>query len=241
MNNPIIGVTTYQGENYQNLPIIALLRAYVEALITAGATPVLIPSNLTSRNWMDLYQHLDGILFTGGGDISPNQYTNDATPVIKDVDLERDEIEFQILESLLHDNKPFLGICRGFQVIVVRMGGTLYSHLPDQFTGALKHDFYPDFPRNHPAHAVRILRGTKISSIIGEEEFIVNSLHHQGAKVIPNNLTVAATAPDGLVEAVELADHRFGVGVQWHPEWLNDQPASRKLFTAFVHASGVKT
>jgi putative glutamine amidotransferase len=238
MAYPIIGVTTYQGKNDNDLPIVALLRAYVDALIEAGGVPVLIPSSLTDATRQVLYGRLDGILFTGGGDIALDRFNGEPHPCVGSVDTKRDSIELALLDTLVHDEKPFLGICRGFQVIIVELGGTLYTHIEDQMPGALKHDYYPDFPRTYLAHKVKVENGSRLADILGETDLSVNSLHHQGAKDMPIALTPAAHAPDGLVEAVELLNHPFGIAVQWHPEWLTDQPATRRLFRKFVEAAG---
>ena len=237
MAYPIIGVTTYQGKNDKNLPIVALLRAYVDALVQAGSMPILIPSSLTDETPRALCGRLDGILFTGGGDIALDWFSGEPHPRVSGVDAERDSIEFSFLDTLVQDGIPFLGICRGIQVINVGLGGTLYTHIEDQLPGALKHDYYPDFPRTYLAHKIMVESGTRLANILGETDFFVNSLHHQGVKDIPAALKPAAYAPDGLIEAVELPNHPFGLAVQWHPEWLTDQPATRRIFRAFVEAA----
>jgi len=233
---PMIGITTYQGKNDMGYPILALLRAYVDALVRADCVPVLIPVNLTGEYIPVLYERLDGILFTGGGDIGLNYFRGVSHPRVEGIDPERDSIELSLLNTFVGGRKPFLGICRGFQVMVVGLGGTLYTHIDDQMPGAQEHD-YPDFPRTYLAHKVRIESGTRLANILGETNISVNSMHHQGAKDIPKELKPVAFAPDGLIEAIELPDHPFGIGVQWHPEWLIDQPATQKLFRAFVGAA----
>jgi putative glutamine amidotransferase len=238
MAYPIIGVTTYQGKNEENLPIVALGRAYVDALVQAGGVPVLIPSRLKNGTIQALYNHLDGILFTGGVDIDPGRFNGEPDLHVGNVDAERDSIEFALLETLSQDEKPFLGICRGFQVINVGLGGTLYTHIEGQMPNALKHDYYPNFPRTFLAHKIRVEGCTRLGNILGQTELFVNSLHHQGAKDIPAVFKPVAYAPDGLVEAVELPNHPFGIGVQWHPEWLTDQASTQRLFRAFVEAAG---
>ncbi len=238
MAHPIIGVTTYQGKNDKDLPIVALLRAYVDALVQAGGVPVLIPSSLADEARRALCGRLDGILFTGGGDMALDRFNGEPHPRVYGVDAERDSIELSLLDTFVHDGKPFLGICRGFQVINVGLGGTLYTHTQDQMPGTQKHDYYPDFPRTYLAHKVKVDGGTRLADILGETDLSVNSLHHQGAKEIPAALRPAAHALDGLVEAVELPDHPFGIAVQWHPEWLTDQQSTRRLFRAFVEACG---
>jgi putative glutamine amidotransferase len=238
MAYPIIGITTYQGRNDEDLPIVALLRAYTDALIQAGGVPILIPSNLTDEARKVFSGHMDGILFSGGGDIAAEQFNGIQHPRVNNVDPERDSFEFSLLHTFIHENKPFLGICRGFQVVNVGLGGTLYTHIEDQMPGAIKHDYYPDFPRTFLSHHVGLEETSFLANILGQKDLSVNSLHHQGIKLISPKLKPVAYAPDGLVEGVELPNHPFGIAVQWHPEWLTDQPATRRLFRAFVEAAG---
>jgi putative glutamine amidotransferase len=235
---PLIGVTTYHGKNDAGLPVVALLRAYVDAIVQAGGVPVLIPSSLPEEIHREFCARLDGVMFTGGGDVALDRFDGIPHPSVDNVDLERDSIEVSLLETLIQKGKPFLGICRGFQIINVALGGTLYTHIIDQLPGALKHDYYPVIPRNYLAHTVKMVDGTNLAGILGEVELPVNSLHHQGAKELASLLRPAAYAPDGLLEAVELPGHPFGIAVQWHPEWLTDQLATRRLFRAFVEAAG---
>ena len=202
----------------------------------AGGVPVLIPSMLAEGGWDALYSRLDGILFTGGGDISLEHFAGDPHPRIDEVDPLRDAVEMNLIHAVTSDGKPFLGICRGAQAVNVALGGTLYTHIPDQLPGALDHA-YPGNMRTVLAHEVKIEEGTRIAAILGEPILKVNSLHHQGLKDIAPSLRVTGHAPDGLVEAIELPEHPFGIAVQWHPEWLTDQQSTRNLFMKFVEAS----
>ncbi|MGZ9164221.1 MAG: gamma-glutamyl-gamma-aminobutyrate hydrolase family protein [Anaerolineales bacterium] len=234
---PIIGITTNQSVNLHGQLTIMLMQSYVKAVMQAEGVPVLIPSLIAEDGWDALYARLDGILFSGGGDIALEHFPGDPHPRIDDVDPARDSIELKMLHAAASDGKPFLGICRGSQVMNVALGGTLYTHIPDQFPNALDHS-YPGNLRTVLVHEVKIEAGTHIADIYGEPIIKVNSLHHQGLKDIAPSLRVAGHAPDGLVEAVELPDHPFGLAVQWHPEWLTDQPATRNLFRKFVEAAG---
>ncbi|MGZ3948796.1 MAG: gamma-glutamyl-gamma-aminobutyrate hydrolase family protein [Flavisolibacter sp.] len=236
---PIIGVTTYQGENEEGYPIIALQRAYVDSLVQAGSVPVLIPSCLPSDTFMAQLGRLDGILFTGGGDVAIERFNGKSHPSISNVDPERDSLELFLLELFIKNRKPFLGICRGFQMINVGLGGTLYTDIKDQKRDAIKHDYYPGCLRSYLAHKVEVKSGTRLAKIMGETDFFVNSLHHQGIKDISLKLEKSAIAPDGLIEGVELTDHPFGIAVQWHPEWLKDQPVMKRLFSALVEAASL--
>ncbi len=237
MSFPIIGISTYQGINNEGHPITALQRAYVDAITQAGGIPLLIPNVLNNDMDQVLLNHLDGIMFTGGGDIANEVFNGIPHPRVGNIDLERDSLELSLLESTINEGKPFLGICRGFQVLVVGLGGSLYTHIEDQMPGAIKHDYYPNLPRTFLAHKVKIENGSRLASILGAKDISVNSLHHQGAKDIPAALKAVAYSPDGLVEAVELPNHPFFLGIQWHPEWLIDQPETQHLFRSFIAAA----
>ena len=233
---PIIGITTNNSKNSYGQPTVLLQHSYVRAVMQAGGVPVLIPSSVAEEGWDALYSRLDGVLFSGGGDISLDFSPGDPHPRIDDVDLARDSVELKMVQAAASDGKPFLGICRGCQVVNVALGGTLYTHIPDQLPGALDHS-YPGNMRTVLVHEVKLEEGTRIAEIFGEPIIKVNSLHHQGLKDIAPSLRVAGCAPDGLVEAIELPEHPFGLAVQWHPEWLTDQAWTRNLFKKFVEAA----
>ena len=138
---------------------------------------------------------------------------------VEDVDPRRDALELNLLQAAVSDGKPFLGICRGCQVVNVGFGGTLYTHLPDQRPGAIDHE-QAEQRGGSVAHQVQIEPGTRSAEILLEDLISVNSHHHQGIWELGTGLRATGVAPDGLVEAVELPDHPFGVAVQWHPERL---------------------
>lgn len=234
---PLIGITTHLAKNEYRQTRIVLQQAYVKAIMQAGGVPVLIPSIIAEDGWDALYSRLDGILFSGGGDIALDHFPGDPHPRIADVEPERDSVELKMIHAAAEDGKPFLGICRGCQVLNVALGGTLYTHIPDQLPNALDHS-YPGDLRTVLVHQVKIEEATHIAEVLGEPIVRVNSHHHQGLKDIAPSLRIAGHAPDGLVEAIELPDHPFGLAVQWHPEWLTDQESTRNLFRKFVEASG---
>ena len=234
---PIIGITSSQGKNGDSQPMVCLIQSYIEAIRQAGGVPVLIPSMIANDGWDMLYSRLDGILFSGGGDISLDHFNGIPHPSIEGVDPLRDAIELNLLHAAASDGKPFLGICRGCQLVNVDLGWTLYTHISDQLPGALEYS-YPGHMHTVLVHEVKLEDGTRITDILGEPIVKVNSHHHQGLKDIAPSLRVVGRAPDGLVEAIELPDHPFGMAVQWHPEWLTDQQSTRNLFGKFVEAAG---
>lgn len=238
MTSPLIGVTTRnaRSERYQ-IDVIQTPRPYSEALVRAGAIPVLVPLNLPLGKLSELLGRLDGLVFTGGGDIEIHRFNGEPHEKLYDLDAERDEIEIQLVRQAAEDHKPFLGICRGLQITNVAFGGTLYTHIPDQLPGALKHTNFPDHPWDYLAHPVQVSEGSRLADILGEPIVQVNSLHHQGIKDLAGNLRAIASAPDGLVEAIELPEHPFALGVQWHPECLPQDARMQNLFRALVQAS----
>jgi putative glutamine amidotransferase len=236
MSKPLIGITTRNGKDSDGHPLTALQHSYINVIVKAGGLPFPIPSMLPDEDFLDLYSRLDGILFSGGGDVSIKYFNGSDHPRIGEVDNGRDTTEITLMRSAVNDGKPVLGICRGAQVMNVALGGTLYTHIPAQLKGALDHD-YPGDLRRVIVHPVNVDETTRSAEIFGETLLNVNSLHHQGLKDIAPSLRVAGHAPDGLVEVVEIPDHPYAVAVQWHPEWLTDQPAMQRLFKSFVDAA----
>jgi putative glutamine amidotransferase len=240
MPAPLIGLTTRNIDDPKyGFPLVSSPKTYTQALIRAGAIPVLVPVNLPQSVQEELLNRLDGIVFTGGGDIDLSYFQGVPHPEVYGIDLERDDNELSLARAAVERRLPFLGICRGLQVINVALGGTLYTHILDQLPGALQHSCFPDFPPNHAAHPLEIKPGSLLSDLVGRTEFRVNSLHHQGIRTLAPGLEALATAPDGLVEAFQLPAHPFGLAVQWHPEWMPEVAEMQAIFSAFT-ASAVK-
>ena len=241
MTPSLIGITTYRTKNPAGNPILALGENYVQAISQAGGIPVMVPLGLPEKQLTSLVARLDGILFSGGGDLDPDIFGMESNPEVKSVDPDRDRVEIQMVQTAAAEGLPFLGICRGLQVINVALGGTLYTHIPDQDPHALKHDYYPDWARDHLPHAVQVDPDSRLAAILGTISPEVNSLHHQGIRDLATGLQASGWAPDDLIEAIEIPDHPFGLAVQWHPEWLTAQPTTRApmraLFQAFVAAA----
>jgi putative glutamine amidotransferase len=238
MKSPIIGlVASFSAAKGQQGALFSVGEAYVQAILQAGGVPVLLPPVLSGVKLESLLTRLDGILFTGGSDIDPARFGGPAHPRVYGIDPQRDELEIQLVQRATEQGTPFLGICRGTQAINVALGGTLYTDIADQHPQPLKHDFFPDYPRNHPAHAITIQPGSRVERILGAQSLTVNSLHHQGINSLAPALRAVAFAPDGLIEAVELVNHPFAIGLQWHPECLQDQPPHQALFRALVTAA----
>lgn len=233
---PLIGITADRGRNKYGQGTSELGEAYLQAVLDAGGWPVVIPSIAIQPPDQGIYERLDGILFSGGGDVDPERFGGAPHPCIAGVDPHRDALELQFVRRTLTDGKPFFGICRGIQVINVGLGGTLYTHLPDQLERALHHD-NPGDHRRDLVHEVTLVDGSRLGKITGEPTLRVNSHHHQGLKRLAPPLRAVGYSADGLVEAIELPEHPFGLAVQWHPEWLTDMKSTRLLFESFVEAA----
>jgi putative glutamine amidotransferase len=237
MTAPLIGIITSRQKNVYDQPEIALPETYVQAISQANGIPVLVPLGLPNEQLAELTSSLDGLLFSGGGDIETRRYGVDSTPRVKSVDKDRDRIEIRLVQDAVSIGLPFLGICRGLQVINVALGGTLYMDIADEQPEALKHDYFQDWPRDYLAHKVDIQPGSLLANVLGITYTQVNSLHHQAVKQPAPGLQVVAKAPDGIIEGIVLPDHPFGLAVQWHPECMPNHIAMQALFQAFVNAA----
>ena len=242
MTAPVIGLTTYgrhetDFKTTHYLEWFAIPTLYVDAVRRAGGVPVLLPPG--ESNWDALLEILDAVIVIGGGDIHPDYYNgNNAHPQIARLDAERDASELALVKKLAGENPlPTLCICRGMQVANVALGGTLYAHILDQHPQALEHAYYPDWPRDHLAHDIKVAPDSHLAEILEVTDLETNSLHHQGVRVLAPGLRATAWSPDDLIEAFELSEHPFRLAVQWHPEWLTAQVPMRALFKAFVEAA----
>jgi putative glutamine amidotransferase len=237
MSYPVIGITTMRRVNQAGMPLSSVAEAYVEVLLEAGASPLLIPNALSKQALSDVYSRLDGVLFSGGGDIEPGAFRGENHPTVNGVEVDRDQLEIHLLQKLVEDGKPLLGICRGLQLVNVALGGSLFTDIADLVPGAAKHDYYPGWERDYLAHSIQVVDGTQLAGILGEQVIRVNSFHHQAVRELGAGLIPTAYSPDGILEGIELIDHPFALAVQWHPEWLTAQQPMRALFKAFVRAA----
>lgn len=240
-NRPLIGITalaTRFGEP-PHTPIYALAQRYIHAIEEAGGAPIILPPRLDDASLAAIFPRLDGVLLSGGGDVDPACYGEAPHPSLTDLNVERDRVEFFLTRQAVEQDKPILAICRGIQVFNVALGGSLVQDIPTQVAGALIH--MPDrkkLPRDYIAHPVRVEPGTRLRQVIGVDEAETNSWHHQSIKRAAPGVRVVASSPDGIVEAVEVPDRGFAIGVQWHPEWLYDrQPEMMNLFKGLVEAA----
>lgn len=235
MEKPIIGITLDNEPpgGYSDYPWYALRENYCDAISAAGGAPLCLPQEaaLASR----YLAAIDGLVVTGGAfDVDPGMFG--ATQVHAKVTTKdrRTRFEWAMLEGALAKDMPVLGICGGEQLLNVVLGGTLIQHIPDEVPHALEHE--QTQPKHLPTHRIRIVPGTMLHRLAGAEEMMVNTTHHQAVGRLGRGIVVSATAEDGVIEAVELPEKRFCLGVQWHPEYGGSE-AERALFRAFVEAA----
>lgn len=237
MTPPLIGIIPSRRTDADGATSVNLPETYIQAIVSAGGAPVVIPLGLDEDTLRSIASRLDGLLFSGGGDVHPERYGSVMHTAVHSIDTDRDRVELFLLQETIKQQTPFLGICRGLQVINVGLGGTLYEDILDQHPNAIDHRSQPGKPRHYLAHPVEVVLESQLGRILGAQKVEVNSLHHQGIRRLAPGLRSTATAPDGIIEAFELPDYPFGLAVQWHPECLPDHPAMRRIFQAFIQAA----
>ena len=225
---PLIGVTTYPRQGTDR-PAFFLPTAYVDSVRAGGGIPLLLAPG--EERPEDILGHVDGLLFSGGGDLDPSHFEAEPHPTQYGVDEERDRFELALMKGALEREMPVLAICRGLQVLNVARGGDLHVHLPDVFGEEVLHRH----PERRPiAHPVRLDPSSHLAKIYGATEIQTISWHHQAVNRLGEGLAAAAWAPDGSIEAVEVSERSWVLAVQWHPEM---QSQERRLFAAFVTAA----
>ena len=233
---PIIGISSSvivdEAGSFAGYKRAYVHKDYVDAVIRAGGVPLIIPFSTDKEVIISQAQLIDGLILSGGHDINPYNYGQEPSQKIGETFPERDTYEMILLEESKKRNIPILGICRGFQLINVAAGGTLYQDLSLIPGNILKHNQVSN--PTLKTHKVEIKENSVISSIFGKET-MVNSFHHQVIDKVANDFIVVAKASDGVVEAIEHKTYKFLVAVQWHPEMLavNCEKA-RELFSKFV-------
>lgn len=205
---------------------------YVDAIRRAGAIPMLVPPQ--SENIEELLDEVDGVLLAGGEDCDPSLYGEACHPSVEPMDVRRQENDLALARAARVRGIPTLGICLGVQVMNVAAGGTLIQDIGSQLETDIEHVSEPE---HRASHAVLVEGGTRLASILGGRELVVNSSHHQAIRNAGEGLEVTAHAPDGVIEGIEDPRHPFYVGVQWHPEDMTNEASASKIFAAFVEAA----
>ena len=227
------------------MPVIGITRCrklddYQQAVLHVGGEVRVIEASMRVEDALD---GVDGVLLTGGEDVDPTRYGEVAHPTVTDVDPQRDAFEIDLVIEARARRLPILAICRGVQLLNVACGGTLVQDVPSQMAGGTEHLLA--VPAHKPfdlAHEVWVDKGTLLATVLndrlnGTDTCDVNSRHHQAVKALAPGFRASATAPDGVIEAIEDPSAAFCLGVQWHPENFWRTGEFRSLFEGFLEAS----
>jgi putative glutamine amidotransferase len=235
-SRPVIGLTSYLEQAQTgawDLPASFLPKIYFEAVTDAGGIAVLLPPQpVDSEIAASIIHGLDGLILTGGKDIDPARYGQEAHPTTDVPRKDRDAFEDALVRAAIEQNVPFLGICRGAQMLNVVLGGTIIQHLPDVIGSAR----YSAGGGVFLVNDVAVAPDTTLASLLGGDDHVaVKSYHHQAIDRLADGLIVSGRGDDGIIQAVELPRVDFGVAVQWHPE--EDAKEDARLFEGIVEAA----
>ncbi|KAJ6644891.1 putative glutamine amidotransferase-like protein [Pseudolycoriella hygida] len=239
---PIIGISLDSVDKstkyvYSAFPWYALRQNYAESVLKAGGIPLMLPYQYDTID--EMLAVIDGVIISGGDeDIHPNYYDQEFTSDRTATNDRRDNFEILLTKKTLDKNIPFLGICRGMQLLNVVLGGTLIQHIPDYVKDSSINHEQP-VNKDMVSHPLMIKPSTILSELADNREtYMVNSTHHQAVDRLGKGLKVTALAPDGIIEAIESFNHTFVLGVEWHPEYLNLNGLDFNIFKGLIAAAG---
>lgn len=230
-HQPIIGLTA----NYSDID--ATIRSvYYRQIVESGGVPVIIPPVADKNVIINTLNLLDALVLTGGGDHNPLWYNEEPSPKLHNINRERDLAELLTTSLAYNRQIPILGTCRGIQTMTIALDGKVMQDIPaptndmrddsDKAVTAVKHS--QDAVRTEPTHSVLVAKDSILYDIYSQETLFVNSFHHQAVSDPGRLFRITATAADGTIEAIESSEHKPILGVQWHPEWLEEE--GRKIF-----------
>ena len=233
MNRPRIGLTSNWGKLTYYAPSISVSAWYLEGVARAGGFPVMLSAAMKGLTIDTMLDTCDGIIIIGGPDLNPRSWSGEQHPMTQCMESPRQEFDIELIQKTVKRNKPILGICLGIQELNIALGGSLLQDIPSLFVSStLRHRKKTGC--SFQEHTVHVEPSSLLYSIVGSEEIIVNSSHHQAVGEVAPNLRAVAWAPDGVIEAIEATDGRHILGVQWHPEYLIDRPEHLNLFRWLV-------
>lgn len=238
MKSPIIGVTPSAGNNSLGVRAYNIAADYTQAIERAGGIPVILPLHIQKID--ELLETLDGVVFSGGGDIEGKRFGQENHEAANGFDEERDEFEIALMKAAFAKDVPILAICRGVQIMNVERGGTLIQDIPSQVQTETKHNQRAEGKGEHDIFQTATVDGgdNPVTKALGEGELDINSFHHQALGRIAPSLEVVARSDDGIVEAVYAPKQTYAVGTQWHPERLAaNHPEHQELFNQLMESA----
>ena len=231
MKKPVIGVTPQWDEEWN---VLRMQPGYLEGVVNAGGLPLVLPLTSDENLIREVCGAVDGLLFTGGPDVHPEYYGEEALEYCELCKI-RDDFETRLFSiGVIEMRKPSFGICRGLQIVNIMMGGTLYQDIAAQYEKQPQKKHDQDAPHDIHKHTVTITRGSPLHDLLDEEVIGVNSSHHQAIRDLAPGLEIMAISEDGLIESLFMPGGQFLWAVQWHPERTLKDGNSQKLFDAFV-------
>ncbi|MHC4663649.1 MAG: gamma-glutamyl-gamma-aminobutyrate hydrolase family protein [Planctomycetota bacterium] len=242
MSQPVIGITTgtvARGGNDSTLVsqyYDAVPQAYGRSIETVGGLPILLPTLGNADIAPGLLERIDGLLLAGGDDVNPLAVGEEPHAGLGSIDPERDTVELALVKAAFNSDMPILGICRGIQVLALALGGLVYQDVNEIEGNSLKHRQLA--PRWCATHTVMLGSGSIAEKVLGGSRIETNSFHHQAVRKVPKGFEVSGHADDGVIEAIECAEKRFVLGVQWHAEHMTERHKhAESLFRAFVDSA----
>ena len=227
---PIIGVLAEIDDEWNT----RVQNPYIHAIEKAGGIPILFPYVEEGETIDHLVAVCDGFFFTGGMDINPRYYGEEAKETLGEMQQHRDEFEFDVFQRTLKTQKPILAICRGAQLVNAALGGTLYQDIPTEVQTTISHR--QSEPKFSHSHDVKILSHTPLHELLGVTRIRANSFHHQAIKTLGEGLDIMAVAEDGIIEAVYSRGKQYIRAYQWHPERLVETDAQNLMILEdFIH------
>lgn len=210
---------------------------HIQSITFAGGLPLMLPYVSHDMDVNDIINKLDGLYLTGGNDIDPSFFNEEPHQNLGEVNRIRDIFEIMCTKRAIMVKRPVFAVCRGAQILNIALGGDMYQDIYAQHKGELL-QHQQQAIKSHPSHDVHLTTNSLLYELIGKKRIKVNSRHHQANRRLGQSLAVAATASDGVIEAVEQLGNAFVLGVQWHPENMavtNDEP-SLALYDGFIRA-----
>ena len=237
---PVIGITIDWEEAsscYSSMhPWYALRCNYASVISQHNATPIILPYDFKAiEKYIEL---IDGLMIPGGDyDLDPEVYGEKLEAETRTIRNNRSDFETLLIKSALDKNIPILGICAGQQLLAAIHGGKLLQDIKTAYPNALAHEQkHLGIHMSKPSHSVDIMPNTLLHKIVKKDRIEVNSSHHQAVKSVGPKMIVSAVAPDGIIEAVEIPEYNFVLGVEWHPEYIAT-PEDALIIKEFIKAS----